>query len=107
MHKIKIIGPKYMVSPLAILGIEACPAENRSEAQAALEAASGRKADPALIFITERLAHELQEEIKMINLRPEMNVVLIPDNQGSIGLANSQIHDLVRNSIGAEVIIRK
>jgi len=106
MYKLKFIAPKYLINPLAILGIETYPADSEPEARIALEAASGKR-EPALIFITERLAVDLQPEIKKLNQKPDINVVLIPDNRGSTGLAISQIHSLVRNSIGAEVIIRK
>ena len=106
MYKIKIIAPKYLIDPLAILGIETYPANSEAEARTALETAAGKK-EPALIFISERLAVDLQPEIEKLNQKPDINLVLIPDNRGSTGLATSQIHSLVRNSIGAEVIIRK
>lgn len=106
MYKIKMVAPKYLVSPLALLGIEPYPADSEAEAKTALARAATRK-EPALILITERLAVDLMEEINKLNQKPELNVVLIPDNQGSTGLAANQIHQLVKNSIGAEVIIRK
>ena len=106
MYKIKIIAPKYLIAPLAILGIDTFDAETPAEARGALERAASKK-EPALIFVAERLADDLQLEISKINQKPDMNVVLIPDNRGSTGLAASQIQNLVKNSIGAEVIIRK
>lgn len=106
MYKIKIIAPKYLASPLALLGIESLPADSEAEAKTALDRAAGKK-EPALILITERLAVDLMQEINKLNQKPELNIVLIPDNQGSTGLASNQIQQLVKNSIGAEVIIRK
>ncbi|MFC1568213.1 V-type ATP synthase subunit F [Candidatus Margulisiibacteriota bacterium] len=106
MYKIKMIGPKYLVSPLAALGLEVLAADSEAEGRRALEAATGKK-EPALIFLTERLAVALQAEIEKLNQRPDVNIVLIPDNRGSTGLAAAEIHHVVRNSIGAEVIIRK
>lgn len=106
MYKIKIIAPKYLIAPLAILGLDTYPAESEAESRSALEKATGKK-EPTLIFITERLAVNLQSEIARLNQKPDINIVLIPDNRGSTGLAASQIHTLVRNAIGAEVIIRK
>lgn len=106
MHKIKFIAPKHLISPLAILGIETLPAESEAQARQALEKASAKR-EPALIFISERLAVDLQPEIDKLNKKPDINIVMIPDNRGSIGLAASRIDRLVRNSIGAEVMIRK
>jgi vacuolar-type H+-ATPase subunit F/Vma7 len=106
MYKIKIIAPKYLIEPLAILGIETYPADSEGEAKLALEKAT-EKREPALIFFSERLAVDLGPEIEKLNKKPDINVVLIPDNRASIGFAASQIQALVRNSIGAEVITRK
>jgi len=106
MHKIKFIAPKHLIGPLAILGIETFPSESEADARLSLEQAA-QKREPALIFITERLAVDLQPEIDKLNRKPDINVVLIPDNRGTTGLASSQIDELVKNSIGAEVIIRK
>jgi len=106
MYKIKIIAPKYLIAPLAILGIDPYPADSDAEARQALEKAT-EKREPALIFLSERLAGDLQEDIDKLNKKPDINVVLIPDNKGSVGLAASQIQHLVRNSIGAEVVIRQ
>ncbi|MFC1571506.1 V-type ATP synthase subunit F [Candidatus Margulisiibacteriota bacterium] len=106
MRSIKIIAPKYIVSPLAILGLETYPADSEAEALPALEKATAKK-EPALIFITERLAVDLQGEIEKLNKKPGLNICLIPDNQGSTGLASRQIQNLLKKSIGAEVVIRK
>ena len=106
MHKIKFIAPKYLISPLALLGIETYPSENETEAKAQLETIAEKK-EPALIFITERLATYLKEEIDKLNRKADINVVLIPDNRGSSGVAADEINKLVKNSIGAEVIIRQ
>ena len=106
MYKIKIIAPKYLIGPLALMGLELYPADSENEARSALYSAAQKK-EPGLIFISERLAADLQADISKINQTAEINVVMIPDNQGSTGLAETEINNLVKNSIGAEVIIRQ
>ena len=106
MHSIKIIAPRYLVEPLKILGLETFSAGNENEARQALAAATESR-EPALVFITEALAKDLMDEIDRLNKKPGLNVVLIPDNRGSIGLAEEKLSGLVRNSIGAEVVLRK
>lgn len=106
MYKIKFIAPKYIIAPLQILGIETFAAESEMDARNALDKATAKR-EPALIFITERLAVDLQEEIDKLNKKADINVVMIPDNRGSIGIASGKIQDLVKNSIGAEVVIRQ
>ncbi len=106
MYKIKFIAPKYLIGPLKILGIETFPADSEAEAANALEAATTKK-EPALIFISERLAVDLQEKILELNKKADINIVAIPDNRGSIGLEANRIQALIKNSIGAEVIARR
>ena len=106
MYKIKFIGPKYLMDPLTILGIEVYPADSGSEARSALAAAAGN-GQPALIFITENISTDLGREIDSLNQDTNINVVLIPDNQGSIGLSRTMVNDLIKNSIGAEIILRR
>ena len=106
MHKIKIIAPKYIVAPLQLLGLETYPADSEAEAAQALNKAVKKK-EPALIFLSERLAVDLKEEVARLNRKPELNIVMIPDNRGNIGLASSRIKELVKNSIGADIIIGK
>ena len=106
MAKIKFIGPKYLVAPLAILGIAIFPADNEAEAQIALATATKKK-EPGIIFITEHLAVDLGEQIDKLNQRPDLNIVLIPDSRGSTGLASNKIDILIKRAIGADVIVRK
>lgn len=106
MHKIKMIAPKYLIAPLAILGIEIFPADSEDEARLALAKAMSKN-EPCLIFLSERLAVNIQDEVEKITTKADVNIVLIPDNKGSTGLAAGQIQSLVRNSIGAEVIINQ
>lgn len=105
MHPIKMIGREDLVGPLKILGIQTYPAESETEAKKALALAAAGK-EPSLIFISERLAAGLQEEIGMLNKKAGINIVAIPDNRGSIGLESGRINDLIKNSIGAEIIRR-
>ena len=106
MPKIKLIGPKYLTAPLALLGLEIQAADTELEAKKALQAIAEKK-EAALIFISERLAVDLQEAIDQLNKRPEITVALIPDNRGQTGLAADRINKLVKQAIGAEVIGRK
>ena len=106
MQKLKMIAPKYLIQALPLLGIEIYPADGESEARQAL-ANAVKLNEPALIFITERIASYLEEEIKALRENPEINLVLIPDNRGRLGLAAENINRLIKISMGAEVIFRK
>jgi len=101
-----MIAPKYLIQALPLLGIEIYPADAESETRKAL-AAAVKLNEPSLIFITESNATYLEEEIKALRENPEINLVLIPDNRGRLGLAAENINRLIRNSMGAEVIFRK
>ena len=103
MYKIKMIGPRYVISTLQALGIEVSPAESEKDADYCLDKVTEKK-EPSLIFISERLAVDLHEKIEKLNQKPEINIVLIPDNRGSSGSGEEQINMLIKNAIGGEVL---
>ena len=106
MEKILFIGPKIMIQSLQIIGLETIFAESEAQAEKALDKAI-EKQESCLIFINERLAVALTDKIDLLNQRPEINIVAIPDNQPGIGSEAKRINRLLKSSIGAEMVSRK
>ncbi|OGC05193.1 hypothetical protein A2276_04560 [candidate division WOR-1 bacterium RIFOXYA12_FULL_43_27] len=106
MQKIKLIGPKFLCAPLALLGMEIHPAESEAETRHKL-ASIAKTGEAALVFIFERQAANLKDEIEQLNQRPELTVALLPDNRGQTGLAAERINKLVRHAIGVEITGRE
>jgi vacuolar-type H+-ATPase subunit F/Vma7 len=90
MPKIALIGPRPLVAPLAAAGIDVF-----TDFKAIAD--SG---DYPLIFVTEREAAELKEEIATAEERGS-NVVLLPDGRGSTGAVREELDRLIKQATGA------
>jgi V/A-type H+-transporting ATPase subunit F len=60
-----------------------------------------------VIFITEQLARELEEELEEVAYEPLPSVVLIPNNKGSLGLAQARVRETVMKAVGADIFAEK
>ena len=86
------------------MGVEAFSVKSTDEARALLSnIVSGARYD--VVILTERLSRELQrEKAKIVSLgkgRPVFAV--IPDLQGTTGQRTRELHDLISESVGAEL----
>jgi len=100
MYKISIIGYPDMLHGLQALGIEIHPVLNPHKALEILKDLANSKKF-AMILITERLAIENIEEIEQMNEKPDVNIVLVPDSQGSTGLIMDRFNALAKATTGA------
>ena len=91
--KIAFLGPKEISEPLAASGIDIFPCDSVSHTCEKLEVLLGKR-EHGIIFITERLAAEMPEMIKEAE-KKEINVVLLPDHRGSIGLFKELAEGLI------------
>lgn len=64
MSKIRVLGPRYLVEPLKLLGLEILPVENSFEAEAALASFDSTK-DINLILTSDH-QKTAEEEIKKL-----------------------------------------
>lgn len=106
MYKIALIGPPHSIMGFEALGITVLPAENSSQASKHLDRLQ-KDENHKVIFVTERLAKDLLEEISKLNQEPGVSVTLIPDSLGTTGLIIDRMHSLVKKAVGAEVFIRE
>lgn len=98
MSKIALIGPPQMVHPLSSLGLEVRGCDSGKHAQDALLSLA-EKREFSIIFITERLAMDCPEAIE--SLKEKINIILLPDNRGSVGLFSEKLEKLIREATGA------
>jgi len=102
MSKIALLGPKYLVAPLAAAGIDVAACESESHGCKMLgEFLSG--GEHAIIFITESLAVEMQKEIEAAE-KEGANIVSLPDHRGSIGFFKERLENLIKKATGAAQI---
>ena len=100
MYKIAVIGDRDSVLGFKALGLEAIAVENAGEAGAALRSLE----DYGIIYITEKLAAELQHEIARYNDRVTPAVIPIPGKTGSLGIGMAALSKAVERAVGADIL---
>lgn len=98
---IAIIGPKDIFQGLSALGINILYAEKEYDVERYLSDEKILKKH-RIIFITETLASGVIDIVHGLNQK-DYNIVLIPDNRGSLGLASERASDLFKIALGGEI----
>lgn len=104
MYKIGVIGDKDSALGFMAVGFMVRPVSDRDDAAKALEEMA--KDDYAVIFITEELAIQLEEEILKYRDAPLPAVISIPSKNGSTGYGMASIKRSVENAIGADILFK-
>jgi vacuolar-type H+-ATPase subunit F/Vma7 len=99
MSKIAFIGPKYLAAPLSAAGIDTFSCDSAQQGHNIFTTILGQK-EHAIVFITERTALELKENIGEAE-KQGINVVLLPDHRGTTGAAREELQNLIRRATGA------
>lgn len=102
MYKIAVMGDRDSVSGFASLGLEIFPQEDAKLAAATLKKMiSGGY---AVIFMTEKLAAELEAEIDQYRHMPVPAIIPIPGVAGNTGLGLRSVSKSVEKAVGSDII---
>lgn len=102
MYKIGIIGDKDTILSFKALGVMAYEAKNVEEASSMLRKACDE--DFGIIFISERFARDLAEQISGV----EMPIIIeIPDKKGSTGFGVEKLRRTVEKAVGTDILSKK
>ena len=97
-----IIGDYDTVLGFSLAGIDGRDVKDSRQALAALKEALGYT-DIGILLITERLAHELREEIDAVMISRKFPLIVeIPDMEGPLE-EKVTISDLVKTAIGIKI----
>lgn len=102
MSKMALLGPKFIVSPLSASGIEVFPCDSTLQSRQKL-AELAEQQEHGIVFMIERYATELKSEIEEAEEKG-LNILLLPDHRGSIGLFQEMLHNLIKKATGAAQI---
>jgi V/A-type H+/Na+-transporting ATPase subunit F len=105
MHKIGVVGDKDSVLAFKSLGIAVFPVTQPKEASLLINRLA--KGDYAVIFVTESIAKDIEETIDRYKTVPFPAIILIPGNQGSLGLGIQGVKDSVEKAIGADILFQE
>lgn len=105
MPKIAVIGDKDSITGFKALGISTYPVTEREDVFQALERV--KEKNYAVVCITEYAAREVMPQIEEANRRFLPAIVLIPNNQGTLGLGMAQIKKNIEKAIGTDILFGK
>lgn len=105
MYKVAVVGDKDSILGFKALGVATYPVTGSEEAVRALQEITREKV--AVVCITEAVAQQVQPQIDELNKKLLPAVVLIPNNQGTLGLGMKQIKKNAEKAIGADILFGK
>jgi V/A-type H+-transporting ATPase subunit F len=105
MYKIGVIGDKDSVMAFKALGVSTFPVISCDEAAGTIDRLA--REDYAVIFITEQTARGAEETISKYNRSVLPSIILIPSNQGSLGIGLGRIRENVEKAVGVDILSEK
>ena len=101
MHKIGVVGDKDSILSFKALGIDVYPVITKEEARSTIDEMASN--DYGIIFVTEQIATLVENTIERYNREVLPAVILIPNNQGSLGIGLEKIDEYVEKAIGSNI----
>ena len=101
MYKIGAMGDRDSIYGFAAAGIRVLPAENGAEGARLLREIAD---DYAVIFITEKLAAEMEPELARYRERTTPALIPIPGVSGNTGIGMESISRAVEKAVGADIL---
>lgn len=102
MYKIGVIGDRDSVVGFRAVGLDVFPCQDGDEARKALHKLA--KDDFAIIYITEKLAAMIPNEIDKYKDSMLPAIIPIPDKNGATGTGMDNVRKSVERAVGADIL---
>ncbi len=102
MYKIGVVGDKDTVLCFKALGLDVNPVVEVDEARKAVDRMA--RDNYGVIFLTETLAKDLPETIERYDRQITPAIILIPGNEGSLGIGLQKIQTRVEKAVGINIL---
>lgn len=102
MYKIAVIGDKDSVLGFMALGVNVYTAYEKDETRKIVDRLA--KEEYGVIYITEQLAKMIPETIKRYDDELIPAIILIPSNQGTLGIGMDRINKNVEKAVGSNIL---
>lgn len=99
--KLGVMGDRDSIYGFASVGLNILPADNGAEGTKLLRAVAD---DYAVIFITEKLAAEMESELRRYAERPTPALIPIPGVTGNTGLGMKNVSRSVEQAVGSDIL---
>ncbi|MBF0727203.1 V-type ATP synthase subunit F [Enterococcus gallinarum] len=100
--KIGVIGSKESVLPFQLFGFQVCYATAKAEVTRAFQCLV--KEEYVVIYVTEKCAALIPEEIAKYQQQVSPAIILIPDYDGSQGVGLKMIQENVEKAVGQNIL---
>lgn len=100
--KIAVLGDRDSVLGFQALGLETFPADTVEDARSTLRRLA--RADYAVIYLTERYAAQMEEDLDRYKDSLTPAIILIPGKEGSLGIGMSNVKKAVERAVGADIL---
>ena len=101
-YRIAVLGDKDSVLGFKALGLSTYPVDSADEARSTLHRIA--KENFAVIYVTETLAVELEQDINRYKDELTPAIILIPGKEGSLGIGAANIKKAVERAVGADIL---
>ena len=101
MYKIGAVGDKDSILAFKSIGIDVYPVVDGREARATIDSLADKQY--GLIFVTEHIAQEIEETIQRDKRKIVPAIILIPSNQGTLGIGMRDINKNVEKAVGSNI----
>ena len=102
MYKIAVLGDRDSIYGFAALGLDTYPVYDPTEAIRTLRRLA--EGNYAVIYITEALAAEIDEELDRYRSQRLPAIILIPGREGSLGIGKDNIQRAIERAVGADIL---
>ena len=106
MYKIGIIGDRDSVLGFMALGYAVHEVQNSNDAAQKLHSLV-KSEEYAVIFVTEDIAVEIEEDIEKYKDRPLPAITVVPGSRGGTGYGMANIKSAVERAVGADILFKE
>ena len=105
MYKAAVMGDRDSIYGFAALGLEIFPETDPVQAAKCLRSLAG--GGYAVVYITESLAAQIEEEIDHYRSAPLPAIILIPGLSGNTGKGIGSVRKSVEQAVGSDIIFQE
>lgn len=102
MYKVAVIGDKNSIYGFASIGLEIVPCDEAADAVKKIRAMV--EENYGVIFITEKLASQIESELDQYRELPLPAIILIPGIDGNTGLGMRNVSKSVEQAVGSDIL---
>ena len=102
MRKVAVMGDYDSIYGFSALGIDIYPVKEKDEAKATLKKLA--LGEYAIIYVTESIAKEINEEIDQYKESISPAIILIPGVSGNTGDGVAQVKSFVEQAVGSDIL---